>query len=168
MHRSLCFTLNELLVVLVIVGVIIGLASIAFSDKRSDELKREAQRLSAVLTLAAEEAIVASRELGVRFDADGYGFFVLGDDQTWLPLEHDREFAAHRLPQPLHLTLLTDARAVSARSADDQQRDEPHAYFFATGELYPPFELTLSHPDLPTRYRIEARMDGKVELHAEE
>lgn len=168
MHRSRGFTLIELLVVLVIVGVIVGLASIAFSDNRADELKREAQRLSAVLTLAAEEAIVASRELGVRFDADGYGFFVLGDDQTWLPLEHDREFAAHRLPQPLHLTLLTDAREVSTRRADDKQRDGPHAYFFATGELYPPFELTLSHPDLPTRYRIEARMDGKVELHAEE
>jgi general secretion pathway protein H len=162
------FTLMEMLVVLVIIGLIVGFAVIGISDNRAGELEREARRLKAVLTLAAEEAIVKSRDLGVRFDADGYRFFVLNDEQTWVPLEHDREFAVHALPQPLDLTLLTDARAVRTGSDDDSKAEQPHAYFFPTGELYPAFELTLNHPELERHYRIDARIDGKIELHAEE
>jgi general secretion pathway protein H len=159
------FTLIEVLVVLVIIGVIVGLASIALGDNRAEELQREARRLQAVLTLATEEAIVKSRELGVRFDADGYRFFMPNDEQAWVPVEHDREFAARQLPRPLELTLLTDARAV--RSNDRDAKATPHVYFFTTGELYPAFELILSHPELETAYRLEARIDGKIELHAE-
>jgi general secretion pathway protein H len=161
------FTLIELLVVLVIIGVIVGLASIGFSGNHAAELEREAKRLGAVLTLAGEEAIVKSREIGVRFDADGYRFFVADAEQTWVPLEDDREFAEHALPPPLALTLLADARAV--RTDDGSaEAGEPQVYFFATGELYPAFELTLRHPELQQHYRIVARIDGKIELHAEE
>lgn len=168
MRSNRGFTLIEVLMVLVIIGVIIGLASLAFGDNRAAELRREAQRLQAVLNLATEEAIVKSRVLGVRVDADGYRFFILDDNQAWLPLEHDREFAVHQLPRPLELTLLTDARAVTTSRSGEGSKETPHAYFFATGELYPAFELILQHPDLDTAYRLEARIDGKVELHAEE
>lgn len=166
MRHNRGFTLIELLVVLVIIGVIVGLASIALGDNRAEELQREARRLQAVLTLAAEEAIVKSRELGVRFDADGYRFFMPNDEQAWVLVEHDREFAARQLPRPLELTLLTDARAV-VRSNTRDDSATPHVYFFTTGELYPAFELILSHPELETAYRLEARIDGKIELHAE-
>lgn len=168
MRSNRGFTLIEVLVVLMIIGVIVGLASLAFGDNRAEELQREAQRLQAVLTLATEEAIVKSRELGVRVDANGYRFFVLDDNQAWLPLEHDREFAARQLPQPLELTLLTDARAIQASRSDKDGKDSPQLYFFTTGELYPAFELLLQHPDLDRAYRLEARIDGKIELHAEE
>src|SRR5690625_3085555 len=77
LHGQRGFTLIEVLIVLLIIGVIVGLAALAFRDNRADELAREAQRLRAVLALASEEAIVKSRELGLRFDADGYRFFVL-------------------------------------------------------------------------------------------
>jgi len=168
-HRpSRGFTLIEVLVVLMIIGVIVSLAALSFGDNRAEELQREARRLQAVLTLAAEEAIVKSRELGVRFDADGYRFFILDDNMAWLLLEHEREFAPRQLPPPLELTLLTDARVVRAGSLGGDAKDTPHAYFFATGELYPAFELILRHPDLERAYRLEARIDGTIELHTEE
>lgn len=164
------FTLIEMLVVLVIIGVIVGFASIAFRDNREGELQREAQRLTAVLGLAAEEAIVKSRELAVRFDADGYRFLVLNEDQKWVPLENDREFAEHTLPAPLDLMLLTDVGSSGSQLSRDKDKEaeQPHALFFPTGEIYPDFELTLKHPDLEKHYRINARIDGKVEMHAEE
>jgi general secretion pathway protein H len=161
------FTLIEVLVVLVIIGVIVGLAALAFRDNRAGELEREAQRLRAVLALASEEAIVKSRELGLRFDTDGYRFFVLDDEQVWQPIEHDREFSAHKIPRPIELTVLTDARAMRTGNDDSAAKDEPQVYFFDTGELYPAFEVSLAHPDLETFYRIDVRIDGKVELHAE-
>lgn len=161
------FTLLEVLLVLVIVGVIVSLAALAFRDNRADELEREARRLRVVLTLATEEAIVKSRELGLRFDADGYRFLVLDDEQVWQLIEHDREFAARKLPKPLELIALTDARAMQTSSAGDSNRNEPQVYFFETGELYPAFEVILRHPELENAYRIEARIDGQVELHAE-
>lgn len=155
------------MIVLVIIGVLVGLAALAFRDNRAGELEREARRLRAVLTLASEEAIVKSRELGLRFDTDGYRFFVLDDEQVWQPIEHDREFAPHKIPQSLELVVLTDARAVRTGSDESAAKDEPQVYFFDTGELYPAFEVNLSHPDLEAFYRIDARIDGKVELHAE-
>lgn len=168
MRNSRGFTLMELLVVLLIIGLIVGFASITFSDNRAAELEREAKRLGAVLTLVGEEAVVKSREIGVRFDADGYRFLVQDAEQNWVAVEDDRELAEHRLPRPLDLTLLTDARAVETAGSGGDGGAEPHAYFFPTGELYPAFELSLRHPELPRRYRVEARIDGTVELHAED
>lgn len=167
LHGQRGFTLIEVLIVLVIIGVIVGLAALAFRDNRADELAREAQRLRAVLALASEEAIVKSRELGLRFDADGYRFFVLDDEQVWQPIEHDREFAAHELSKSLELTVLVDARALRTDQGEKSGKDEPQVYFFETGELYPAFELSLGHQDLETLYRIDANIDGTVELHAE-
>ena len=53
------FTLLEMMVVVVIIGIIMSFAtlSIGGGDRRADELKREAQRFMALLELASSEAI---------------------------------------------------------------------------------------------------------------
>lgn len=73
--RPYGFTLIEVLVVIVIIGVMAGMivVSMTMGDPRR-ELLREAERLRTVLSLAAEEAVIQQIELGAEFTESGYRF----------------------------------------------------------------------------------------------
>ena len=69
------FTLLEVLVVLVIIGIIAAMAVVSTSvlggDRQMDE---EAQRLQSVLAQAREESMLDGRDVGMRVDRQGYDF----------------------------------------------------------------------------------------------
>lgn len=69
------FTLIEVLVVIVIIGVMAAMivVSMTMGDPRR-ELLKEAERLRTVLALAAEEAVIQQVELGAEFTESGYRF----------------------------------------------------------------------------------------------
>ena len=71
------FTLIEILVVVVIIGVIAAgiLLSVSLTG-RDHELEKESDRLYALLNYAREQAELQTREYGVLFDDDGYEFLV--------------------------------------------------------------------------------------------
>lgn len=73
--RQRGFTMIEVLVVIVIIGVMASMivVSITLGDPRR-ELLREAERLRTVLALAAEEAVIQQVELGAEFTESGYRF----------------------------------------------------------------------------------------------
>ena len=58
------FTLLELLVVLVIIGILLTMASLSVGGGGEQrQLREEAERITALLALAADEAILKNREL---------------------------------------------------------------------------------------------------------
>jgi general secretion pathway protein H len=67
------FTLVELMVVLVIVGLISGAALLAMPDP-DGSLAREAERLAARARTAQESAIVDNGPVAIRLSPTGYGF----------------------------------------------------------------------------------------------
>lgn len=73
--RERGFTLIEVMVVIVIIGVMASMivVSVSLGDPRR-ELMHEADRLRAVLSLAAEEAVIQQVELGAEFTESGYRF----------------------------------------------------------------------------------------------
>lgn len=80
------FTLLELLLACLIVGILAATLSFAIPD-RGSHLALEADRLARLLTLAREEALL--RSAPVRFDADldGFRFFVWRDRRWQAPLD---------------------------------------------------------------------------------
>jgi general secretion pathway protein H len=99
------FTLVELLVVLVIVGITLGLASLNALPSQRQELQSEAQRIALLLQLARDEAIVRNRL--VAFEANGERYrFLVRNETRWEPLLNDdllRERTFKRAPLTLSL-----------------------------------------------------------------
>ena len=69
------FTLIEVLVVVVIIGITLSFAVLTVSSGE-DEVETEARRFAALVKLAGEEAVLRSRELAVEVQRSGYRFAV--------------------------------------------------------------------------------------------
>lgn len=75
------FSLLELLVVVLIIGILSTMFTLSVGLTGSDrELEDETDRLVAVIDLARDEAIMQGREIGMRFFIDGYEFATFHED----------------------------------------------------------------------------------------
>ncbi len=104
-RRQRGFTLLELLVVLVIVGIMLGAVALNAAPGDRQVLQNEAQRIALLLQLARDEAIV--RNQPVAFEADDYRYrFLIRRGSQWSALGGDeqlRERAYRRAPLTLQL-----------------------------------------------------------------
>lgn len=100
------FTLLELLVVLVIVGVMLGVVSFNAMPSSRQALENEARRIALLLQLARDEAIVRNSPVAFEADTERYRF-LLRTNKVWTPLDKDdllRERAFSRAPVTLVIT----------------------------------------------------------------
>ncbi|WP_306391274.1 GspH/FimT family pseudopilin [Telluria beijingensis] len=87
-RSSLGFTLVELLVVLVIIGITLGLATLNAIPSPRQDLENEAKRIALLLQLARDEAIVRNRLVAFEANGERYRFMVRGDT-GWVPVTRD-------------------------------------------------------------------------------
>jgi general secretion pathway protein H len=82
------FTLLEMLVVLLIAGLLISLASLTLSRNPRTDLNEEAQRLALLFESAGDEAQVRARPIAWEPVAGGFRFDVRTED-GWRPLRDE-------------------------------------------------------------------------------
>jgi general secretion pathway protein H len=82
------FTLLEMLVVLVIAGLLVSLASLQLTRNPRTDLNEEAQRLALLFESAGDEAQVRARPIAWQPLDGGFRFDVRTDD-GWRPLRDD-------------------------------------------------------------------------------
>jgi general secretion pathway protein H len=112
------FTLIEVLVVLVIVGILAGLVVGGLRPDPGRQVEAEAWRLARLAERLAREADLSGRALALRWDTGGYRFQRRGDDGAWAELPADGVFAPRRLAAGLRLE--EAGLAVFAPDADNQ------------------------------------------------
>lgn len=88
MQRQTGFTLLEMLVVLVIAGLLVSLASIAMTRNPRTDLNEEAQRLALLFESAGDEAQVRARPIAWQPFDSGFRFDMHTED-GWRPLRDD-------------------------------------------------------------------------------
>lgn len=143
------FTLLELLVVLVIVGILTGFAVLGLGNRGASLVQDEQQRLAAVLRAAREEALLEGRNYGIGFWRSGYAFYELRQGE-WTGLGSDPTLRAHEWDEQLEATLLLEGLEVAMRR---EPPERPQVFLFASGEMTP-FELRLQQAGSPETERV--------------
>jgi general secretion pathway protein H len=160
------FSLLELLVVVVIIGLIAQAVTLSMRALGTDrELEEESHRLRSVIDLLHEEALMQSRDYGVMFTETGYRFYVFDYQQLeWVIPQADRLLEQHVLPARLTMSLVLDGRVVPLISDFDAQEienAEPQVMLLASGEVTP-FTIELERDGLEGRFELTAELDGTV------
>ncbi len=157
------FTLIEILVVMVIIGVVTGVALLSIgSGGRDREVKQEAQRLAAVLQLASQHAVMQSTQLGLRVGGDGYSFLEL-DHGEWRPVPRDTALGHHRLPDGMRLELYVEGLAAKLASGDEPR---PQVLVLSSGEMTP-FHARISAAGSNTVGIVKGTLTGKIDVSAQ-
>jgi general secretion pathway protein H len=131
-HTSSGFTLIEVLVTLVIIGLMISIVGLNLRNDPAAEAHRFATRLKKQMEFSADRAVLKQDTVGLYVEGQGYAFLGYSwRKQKWYPLLND-EATPQEIPQPYSLRL--------GESVEDQViRDEdgsliPQLIFLPTGE----------------------------------
>jgi general secretion pathway protein H len=143
------FTLIEILVVVVILGVLAAALVLSVAVGGGErQLEREAEQMRALLGYACEQAELSGREIGISLNTAGYRFNREGElrPRHWLAGSS--------------AALTREGHAVEIAV---QFPDKPQLLCFSSGELTP-FRLDLGLADITNRYRLDGQPDGTVDL----
>ena len=137
-RRPAGFTLVEILVVVAIIAITAGLATLAFDGDDRGTSAREAKRFAGALEHASARAQGRAETLGVSADVEGWRFWRReADANRWLPFSGDDVLDAHRLPAGMSVAPLSFAgKALPADAIVPLRasgRNEPYA-FVLTGK----------------------------------
>ena len=167
------FTLIEILVVIVLIGIITSMAVINIGGQDDTE-EREARRLAAVLETASREAVIEARELGLILRDDGYRFTRL-EQGEWRSeaFAQDRALRRHTFPHGVRLEVSTEglpgSREPGADNDDDDDDDNgrPHILILSSGELTP-FEIEVRRPaSRRPSWFVTGDLDGDITFFEE-
>ena len=131
------FTLVEILVVVVIIGIISAgmLLSVSLTG-RDHELEKESDRLLALVRYVREQAELQTREYGVMFQEDGYEFLTYDVRRAaWRSVVEDDALSARKLPDGLGVKLSVEARPVVLTRPKDATDKTPQVMIFSNGDL---------------------------------
>jgi general secretion pathway protein H len=93
------FTLIEMLVVLLIMGLLVGLVSTITRPDDRALLRVEAERLAQLLDLAAVQSRLTGKSIAWVADGPGYRFWQFNEDTGWAELRDGDLLRARTLPQ---------------------------------------------------------------------
>ena len=165
------FTLLELMVVLVLVGIIFSFAMLSLGgDDLGEMMEQETRRLVTLLELASDEAVLRGEELAVQFSADGFEFLIL-QNAVWQASGEDGLLKAYELPPGIELRIEVDGDPPVLVEQDEEEDEEdsetPQVFILSSGEMTP-FTATLQSRDSEVRYLLSATVLGQLDWEVEQ
>ena len=128
------FTLIEILVVLVIVGVVLATVVVKVLPDDRQALQQETSRLALLLEHARDEAFVSGRSIAWSAEDGAYAFWRRDQERKWQPLTGNEVLRERHFPSSVILTGLTINRVEVATS---------ERLIFSPSGLNAPFEAVL-------------------------
>jgi general secretion pathway protein H len=139
------FTLIEILVVLLIIGILVTGAALSLGVLgRDSTLEKESDRLSALMDYLRDQATLQNREYGLRCFVGGYEFLAY-DSRTslWRRVADDDSMRSRPLPTGITMQISIEGRdIILPRAAAAADELAPQIMLFSSGDMNL-FELTL-------------------------
>ncbi|TGN42046.1 type II secretion system minor pseudopilin GspH [Marinobacter confluentis] len=144
------FTLIEILVVLVVVGMLVALATFTMGGNSvRRDLDNEVEKMFLLMQTVSEQAVLNNTEFGLIVEEDQYRF--LAFDQragTWKP-SAERLYRSREIPEWMLVTEYIENDAPRLASGDDEDTPRPDVVLFSSGETTPfELEFTISRDGL--------------------
>jgi general secretion pathway protein H len=184
--RVRAFTLIEILVVVVIVGIISSFLLLSIGLLGNDRaLDQQARRLGSLLELSLEEAVLQGRDFGLELMRGGYRFVELdpvlnqwseiAGDELLRPRQLDEGMELDLFIEDRRIPLATEATDIDSRDADSKDRDSsrnpiedyaPHVLILSSGDISPFTLNILRHADRAQK-TLTVSLAGEIEIDAE-
>lgn len=170
--RSGGFTLIEILVVVVIIGIVTAGVLLSMSFTGSDrELHTEGERLVDLMNYAQEQGELQTRELGLYCTDHSYKFLAFDARRNlWVTITDDDALRARTLPDAIRLQLDVEGREVVLASVADEQKKkiapaelQPHVMIFSNGDLTS-FRVTLAREGAGQTVTLLPDRQGKIRI----
>jgi len=182
--RGSGFTLIEVLVVVVIIGIISAMVVLSLGSLGSDrELQTEARRMTSLLEMASDEAALQGRDFGLELTQSSYRFVefdplteqwfeVIGDDLMRLrQLGQDTEFDLFLEDK----RVLLDVDPANIAEDNDEENDDknldddylPHVLILSSGDISP-FELEIIRMSDRASIQLSATPAGELKVGTSE
>ncbi|HRD65874.1 MAG TPA: type II secretion system minor pseudopilin GspH [Candidatus Competibacter sp.] len=122
------FTLLEIMVVLVLIGIMTSFALLSAGGGPKERLNEEARRLAALVELHQQEAILSGELRGIQFSRTGYDILRQDEKGAWQSPAAADALIGHRLPEGIALGLWIEGRPAPLNSR------KPQVLLLASGE----------------------------------
>ena len=166
------FTLLEILVVIVIIGVMVSVVTLSIGLLGADrQVEDESRKFWAVVRQAREEAELQSIDLAVYVSATEYEFLRFDTRRNeWQPVVDDRLYAQRALPEGLRFRLWLEGRELVLKPGlpdrskkDEAQKWPPQLTVLSSGDVVP-FELQIERDAAPALWRMTSLADGDLRV----
>jgi len=160
------FTLIEVMVVIVLIGLMASAVQFTFNSNDADKvLNKESQRFSAIFNTAAEYSMLNNVELGLVIQDNTYQFLAF-DGEAWVKTSDTPFLAPYALPESVTIILTlddlpldeiplinvlheeneeTDLEFSGSELDEEEEKLTPQVYILSGGDLTPftlRFQLT--------------------------
>jgi len=184
------FTLLELLIVIVIIGVVISMVSLSFNVLgRDTQIEDQAKRLDKIIEQVRAESEMQGKDVGLFLERDGFLFMRFHlQTQTWQEITDDDMLNYRAIPPGLGNRLWLDGREVilkthdenteltrrqsesssgntsssaSSNSAPAKDARIPQVFILSSGDLTP-FELRIEREGVDYSWHVVGKPDNSL------
>ncbi|WP_077342546.1 type II secretion system minor pseudopilin GspH [Pseudocolwellia agarivorans] len=152
------FTLIEVMVVIVLIGLMASVVQFNFNGNEPEKLlEKESQRFAAIFNMAAEYSMLNNVELGLVVDSEKNTYQFLGfDGEKWVPASGNKLLEPYALPEEMEAILALDDLPLdepplinslreneesdltfSGSELDEEKKLLPQVYILSGGDLTP-------------------------------
>lgn len=133
------FTLLELMVSLIIIGIIVTYAVLSIGDPKPQRLQFAVDQFEALTRIALEQSLFNSEEIGIAVWRTGYDFVRL-DAEGWIAITDSSVLKLRNFPEDIRPALFLEGIEVDLPIVAPET---PQLFVQSSGELTP-FELELT------------------------
>jgi general secretion pathway protein H len=182
------FTLIEILVVVVIIGIVSSFLLLSFGLLGNDRaLDQQVRRLGSLLQLSLDEATLQGRDFGLELMRSGYRFVELdpvlnrwgeitGDDLL-RPRQLDDGMEFELFIEDRRVPLADEAKSIKPKDEDDEEHRgvtdrklvenyAPHVLILSSGDISP-FSVTIVRDSDRARKSLVVSLAGEIKIDAD-